>query len=99
MFAFVRRYEIERCSRTDFEAAFGASGAWARLFAQSPDYRGIELFRDGDTYLVFCIWESKAALDRFAASYASDLAELEGRTGKLAKCGHAFGEYEVLEPA
>jgi heme-degrading monooxygenase HmoA len=32
----------------DFVAAYGSTGTWARLFAQSPGFLGTELFRSED---------------------------------------------------
>lgn len=99
MFAFVRRYEVEEHSRPEFETAFGPRGDWARLFAQSPAYRGIELFRDQDTYLVLCVWESRETLDAFLEDHRQGIADLDLAMRALTRCSHALGEYEVLEPA
>jgi hypothetical protein len=48
----------------EFERAYGSTGEWAKLFAQSADYRGTELLksREGNTYLTFDRWTSVEAL-------------------------------------
>ena len=99
MLALVRRYEVERDQRSAFEAAFGPAGDWARAFSQSSDYRGIELFRADDAYLVLCVWDSKPAFEAFVQAHAAEVDRLNGDTGRLTRCSHALGEYEVLETA
>jgi heme-degrading monooxygenase HmoA len=67
----VWQYDVRPGAEQDFEAAYGANGSWARLFATSDGHLGTELFRSLDVpgrYLT---------IDRFAglADWHGFLAE------------------------
>ena len=49
-----------RAHRAEFEAAYGPTGDWARLFARSGGFRGTELMRaDDGSYLTLDVWRAK----------------------------------------
>src|SRR5260370_7923729 len=57
----------EGCDR-EFEEAYGSKGAWAALFAKSPEHLGVELLRDTAAprrYATIDPWASKDSFARF----------------------------------
>lgn len=94
MIQVIREIVVAEESRGTFELAFGPGGAWGRVFAQCPGFRGATLLRDtadASRYLVFELWDSldlrsRALADRdeehsqLAASFA-DWTESESEVG------------------
>ena len=99
MFAIVWRYEVRDRHRAEFEAAYGPTGDWARLFARNPGFRGTELMRSGDddSYLTLDVWRSAADFKAFIAEHQPDYEALDARTEAWTRCEHRIGEYEVLD--
>ncbi|HJS40065.1 MAG TPA: antibiotic biosynthesis monooxygenase [Sphingomicrobium sp.] len=80
------RFEVSPETETQFVAAYGRDGDWARLFAAAPGFIRTELWRDGDgIYLTADHWESVEDFERFQAgqgnAYRKLDAELEGIAG------------------
>jgi heme-degrading monooxygenase HmoA len=66
--------------RAEFEGAYGAEGAWARLFSRGRGYIGTEFRRPeraGDWYRTIDRWESRDAYDAFRVAYAADYEALD----------------------
>lgn len=86
----------------EFEAHYGSSGTWARLFARSPDYRGTRLARDaGDRrrYLLTDSWADRAAFDAFRAAWGAEYEAFDRQCEALTDDERCLGWFEVLEPA
>jgi heme-degrading monooxygenase HmoA len=97
MIALIWRYEVREEHRAEFEAAYGPTGDWARLFARSGGFRGTELLRaDDGSYLTLDVWRAKADFDAFLAEHGADYAALDRRTEPWTQCEHRIGEFEVL---
>ena len=98
MIALVWRYEVADEHRAAFEAAYGPTGDWARLFAQAVGFRGTELFRSEDgSYLTIDVWERRADFDAFQGEHGGAYEALDAETERLTRCEHRIGEYEVLD--
>lgn len=98
MIAIVWRYEVLEASRTAFEATYGPTGDWARLFARSEGFRGTELLRAGDgSYLTLDVWRSQADFDAFMADHGEAYEALDRTTEGWTGCEHRLGAYEVME--
>ena len=97
MIALIWRYEVRDEHRVQFEATYGPTGEWARLFARSGGYRGTELMRAEDgSYLTLDIWRARADFDAFLADHRADYDALDSRTEPWTRCEHRIGEYQVL---
>lgn len=80
MFIVVWQFEVAEENVTAFEAAYGADGAWARLFRTSPEYRGTELLRDAyvpGSYLTIDRWTSEEAFRGFRRDHDSEYETLD----------------------
>ena len=98
MIALIWRFEVDDAHRAEFEAAYGPTGDWARLFARSGGFRGTELMRAEDgTYLTLDVWRAKADFEAFLADHRPDYEALDRQTGGWTWAEHRIGEYEVLE--
>ena len=98
MFAIIWRFEIREAHRAEFEAAYGPTGDWARLFARSGGFRGTELLRAEDgSYLTLDVWRARADFDAFLAEHRADYDALDRRTEAWTRAEHRIGEFAVTE--
>jgi heme-degrading monooxygenase HmoA len=71
----------EGCER-EFEEAYGSKGAWATLFAQSPEHLGVELLRDTAAprrYVTIDRWISNDSFARFKQEHGAAYEALDAR--------------------
>ncbi|MBZ5655926.1 MAG: hypothetical protein LAO56_11710 [Acidobacteriia bacterium] len=90
-------FEINPKSRAQFEEIYGPDGAWARLFRQSPDYRGTKLIRDlthPGRYLTLDSWLSREAFHTFKQVHAAEYAMLDKQCESLTEHEEMVGEFE-----
>jgi heme-degrading monooxygenase HmoA len=98
MIAILWRFEVVPARRAEFEAAYGPTGDWARLFARSGGFRGTELLRAADgSYVTMDVWRAKADFDAFLAEHRADYDALDRSTEAWTQAEHRLGEYEVME--
>ena len=97
MIAIIWRYEVHEPHRAEFEAVYGPTGEWARLFARSEGFRGTELLRAADgSYLTLDVWRAKSDFDVFLAEHGADYEALDRRSEGWTTHEHRLGEFEVL---
>ncbi len=80
----------------DFEAAYGPSGAWARLFSHSAAYLGTELLKAGSRYLTLDRWSGPDAFEAFKAAHGEDYAALDRACEALTAEESRRGVFETL---
>ncbi len=98
MFAIIWRFEVVQAHRAEFEAAYGPTGDWARLFARSGGFRGTELMRAEDgSYVTLDVWRAPEDFAAFLAEHRADYDALDRTTEAWTRAEHRIGEYEVLE--
>src|SRR5947209_7277090 len=86
MFVVVWQFEVGEENKDQFEAAYGAGGAWAQLFRSSAEYRGTELLRDAYgplTYLTIDRWTSEDAFRAFRKEHDSEYEKLDRECDSL----------------
>ena len=94
-------FETNPNSRAQFEEIYGPDGAWARLFRQSPDYRGTKLIRDfarPGRYLTIDHWSSREAFCAFKHEHATEYATLDKQCESLTERETMVGEFEEVRP-
>ena len=76
MVEIVWEFVVKEEARGQFELAYGPGGAWSKLFARCPGFRGTTVLRDTENprrYLTIDLWETAAqreqALDEREAEY------------------------------
>jgi heme-degrading monooxygenase HmoA len=95
MYARVWEYEVRTSDVEAFLAAYGASGAWVKLFERSEGYDGTQLFRDVDRagrFLTVDRWTDYASWKAFLDRWGSDYRELDQRLRRLADGGQMIVE-------
>src|SRR3990170_7985672 len=89
MIEIVWEYVVKDEARGQFELAYGPGGAWSKLFARYPGYRGTTLLRDTKNprrYLTIDFWETGAQREQMLAERKAEYANLDA----------AFGDCPIL---
>lgn len=90
-------FEVAAEQREAFEIAYGPGGAWAQLFARSPDFICTELLRDGDgAYLTLDHWTDASAFEAFKATHRSAYQELDDACEALTVKETRIGVFESI---
>ena len=96
-FVVIWEFWVRAGAEERFESAYGASGAWVRLFAGDAEYGGTQLVRDSSQprrYLTLDSWSSESAYEAFrkrhAAEYLAIDHDCEGWTERETEIGR-FG--------
>jgi heme-degrading monooxygenase HmoA len=80
MFVILWQFDIAEDKIDRFEAAYGAAGDWAALFARSAEYLGTELLKDAyvpGRYVTVDRWRSEEAFRAFRAAHDPDYEALD----------------------
>ena len=88
--------------RGQFELAFGPGGAWSKLFAKSPGFRGTTLMRDlknSRRYLVIELWNDEAGRDQSITEQQAEYADLEAVFDEWAESKIDLGIFSVRADA
>ena len=96
MFVVVWQFEVAEEKIAAFEAAYGAEGAWAKLFGTSPEYRGTELLRDAyipGGYLTIDRWTSEDAFRAFRKEHDAEYEALDRTCDALTSHERRVGAY------
>ena len=96
MFVVIWQFEISEDKITEFEAAYGPDGAWAKLFRSSPSYQGTELLRDAyipGAYLTIDSWSSEADFRAFRKQHDHDYEILDRQCDPLTTKETRIGAY------
>lgn len=101
MFVAVFAYVVEPGRVAAFEAVYGGSGEWARLFARATGYLGTDLLRDQadeSRYLVVDRWESPEAYQEFQRVHGAEYAERSAAHATLYQHEQLIGRYDEVAP-
>jgi hypothetical protein len=89
-------------ARGQFELAFGPGGAWSKLFAKSPGFRGTTLMRDlrnSRRYLVVELWNDEAGRDKSISEQQTEYTDLEAVFDKWTESKIELGIFSVRAEA
>lgn len=93
------RYRIAPGRESEFLAAYGPRGDWARLFSGGAGYLGTELLRDTAQPLA-CVtidrWRSEADWNAFLASRRDAYRTLDARLAPLCVEDTEIGSYTAV---
>jgi heme-degrading monooxygenase HmoA len=96
MFVILWQFDIAEDNVPGFEAAYGADGSWAALFARSPEYLGTELLKDAyvpGRYVTVDRWRSEQAFRAFRAQHDSDYEVLDRACDSLTEAETRIGAF------
>jgi heme-degrading monooxygenase HmoA len=93
-YLIVWTYDVTPGAESDFSAAYGPDGDWAKLFARAPGFLGTELYADGARFLTLDRWASKAAFDAFQTAFGDAYAGLDQKLAHLTQAQQRIGAFE-----
>ena len=85
-----------RCE--EFEAVYGSSGQWARLFAQAAGFLGTELLCDTSRptrYVTLDRWQSRQAYEKFRSQFDAEYRQLDAQCEDLTAEETLIGRFEM----
>lgn len=99
MIEIIWEFIVKEESRGQFELAYGPGGAWSKLFARSPGYRGTTLMRDimnPRLYLSIDLWDSMAQREQMLAEHKEEYAKLDASFAAWTESEREVGVFRVL---
>ncbi len=102
MIEMIWEFVVKEKDRGQFELAFGPGGAWSKLFAGSPGFRGTTLLRDiniPNKYLAVDIWDSLDLREKILTAHEAEYARLDAALAAWTKSKAEVGVYRVLAEA
>jgi heme-degrading monooxygenase HmoA len=102
MVEIVCEFVVKQEKRGQFELAYGPGGAWSKLFARSPGFRGTTVLRDTKDprrYLTFELWDSVAQRGQALAEGEAEYSSLEAALAGWAETRIDVGIFSVLAEA
>jgi len=102
MVEIVWEFVVKEEARGQFELAYGPGGAWSKLFARCPGFRGTTLLRDTKNprrYLMIDLWESGALREQALAERKAEYSDLEAAFGEWIESKTEVGIFTVRAEA
>ena len=102
MIEIVCEFVVKEEARGQLELAYGPGGAWSKLFARCPGFRGTTLLRDTKDprrYLTIDIWDTVAQREQMLAERKVEYSDLEAAFGDWTESKTEVGIFRVLAEA
>jgi heme-degrading monooxygenase HmoA len=102
MVEIVWEFVVKEEARGQFELAYGPGGAWSKLFARYPGFRGTTVLRDTKNprrYLTVDFWETEAQWEQALAECQAEYANLDAAFGEWTKSRAEVGIFSVRAEA
>ena len=100
MIALVWQFDVKPGKQAEFEAFYGADGAWTTLSRKSRSYLGSSFLRDlADTrrYLVAEYWSEMVVYEKHYADFSDEVAALEATRDGLCVSVTPLGVFTALD--
>jgi hypothetical protein len=102
MIEIVWEFVVKEEARGQFELAYGPGGAWSKLFARCPGFRGTTLLRDTKNprrYLAIDLWDTDTQREQMLAERQAEYSNLEAAFGDWTESRTEVGTFRVLAEA
>ncbi len=102
MIEFIWEVVIKEAARGQFELAYGPGGAWSKLCAQSPGFRGTTLLRDAQNprrYLTIDLWDTEDQREQMLVEHEAEYSSIDASFGEWAESRTEVGTFRVLAEA
>ena len=102
MIEFVCEFVVKEEARGQFELAYGPGGAWSKLFARCPGFRGTTVLRDTENlrrYLTIDIWDTLAQREQMLAERKAEYSNLDAAFADWTESKTEVGTFRVLAEA
>jgi hypothetical protein len=93
---------VKEEARGQFELAYGPGGAWSKLFARCPGFRGTTLLRDTKDlrrYLAIDLWDTGAQREQALAERKAECSNLDAAFDHWTESRTEMGIFRVLAEA
>jgi hypothetical protein len=98
--ALVWQFEVKPGKQTEFEALYGADGAWTNLSRRSRSFLGSSFLRDvagASRYLVTEYWSEMVVYEKHHATFEAELNLLERQRDALVQSSQPLGLFNALD--
>jgi len=102
MIEIVWEFVVKEEARGQFELAYGPGGAWSKLFARYPGFRGTTLLRDMKNprrYLSIDLWDTEAEREQMLAERKAEYSNLDAAFGDWIESKTEVGIFRVRAEA
>ncbi len=102
MVEMIWEFVVKEEARGQFELAYGPGGAWSKLFARSPGFRGTTLLRDTKNprrYLTIDLWDTEAQWEQALAEHKTEYSDLDAAFADWTESRTEVGVFRVLAEA
>jgi heme-degrading monooxygenase HmoA len=102
MIEIVWEFVVKEEARGQFELAYGPGGAWSKLFARCPGFRGTTLLRDTKNprrYLTIEFWDTVAQREQMLAERKAEYSNLDAAFADWTESKTEVGIFRVLAEA
>jgi len=100
MIAIVWQFEVRPGLEAEFEAFYGAEGAWTAASRHSRSYLGSSFLRDqtrASRYLVIEYWSEMLVYEHHKAYHQDQMQQLAARRDELASSVQPMGVFTALD--
>jgi quinol monooxygenase YgiN len=98
--AVVWQFDVKDGKHDEFEAFYGANGAWTKLSRRSRSFLGSSFLRDlaqPDRYVVLEYWSEMVVYERHHANFGQEMIDLEARRDALVEKATPLGVFNALD--
>jgi heme-degrading monooxygenase HmoA len=102
MIEIIWAFVVKEEAQGQFELAYGPGGAWSKLFARCPGFRGTTLLRDTKNpqqYLTIDLWDTLAQREQVLAEREAEYADLDAAFADWTESKTEVGIFRVLAEA
>ena len=102
MIEIVWEFIVKEEARGQFELAYGPGGAWSKLFAQCPGFRGTTVLRDTKNpqrYLTIDLWDTEDQREQMLAERKAEFADLDTAFAGWTESRTEVGSFRVMAEA
>jgi heme-degrading monooxygenase HmoA len=102
MIEIVWEFVVKEDARGQFELAYGPGGAWSKMFAQRPGFRGTTLLCDTKNpqrYLVIDLWDTLTQREQILAEHKEAYADLNADFAEWTETKTDVGIFRVRAEA
>lgn len=99
MIEIVCEFVVKEEARGQFELAYGPGGAWSKLFAGCPGFRGTTLLRDTKNplrYVTIDLWDTPAQREQALVECKAEYADLDAAFAGWTESRTEVGVFRVL---
>ena len=102
MIEIVWEFVVKKEAQGQFELAYGLGGAWSKLFAKGPGFRGTTLLCDTKNpvrYLIIDLWDTLAKREQILAERMDEYADLNADFAEWTESKTEVGIFSVRAEA